>query len=102
MVLSESEGRRLAAALGDKKAAILQNHGILTAGPTIEAVAWWYITMEDAARTQLLAEAAGKPDPSLTRSPSLPIRRSARPKAATISFQPLWDWIVREEPDLLD
>ena len=33
---------RIAKALGTKKAAILQNHGLLTAGKTIDEVAWWY------------------------------------------------------------
>ena len=38
VVLAEEEGRNVAAALGDKKAALLQNHGLLTVGKTIEEV----------------------------------------------------------------
>ena len=63
VVLEAEEGRKIAQALGSKKAAILQNHGLLTVGPTIEAAAWWYIAMDNAARAQLLAEAAGTPKP---------------------------------------
>jgi ribulose-5-phosphate 4-epimerase/fuculose-1-phosphate aldolase len=102
VVLSEEEGVKLAAALGDKKAAILQNHGILTVGPTIEAAAWWYIAMEDAARTQLLAEAAGKPIPIPHEIAKLTHSQVGTPDGGYYSFQPLWDWIVAEEPDLLD
>src|ERR1700692_1840497 len=59
VVLDPDEGRKIAQALGTKKAVILQNHGLLTVGPTIEATAWWYIAMDNAARAQLLGEAAG-------------------------------------------
>ena len=36
VVLAEKEGKNIAACLGDKKAALLQNHGLLTVGHTIE------------------------------------------------------------------
>lgn len=38
VVLAEKEGKNIAACLGDKKAALLQNHGLLTVGHTIEEV----------------------------------------------------------------
>jgi len=40
IVLAEKEGKDIAACLGDKKAALLQNHGLLTVGETIEAVSY--------------------------------------------------------------
>ena len=40
------EGQRIANALGPHKAAILQNHGLLTVGKTVDETAWWFITME--------------------------------------------------------
>lgn len=53
VVLAQKEGRDIAAALGNKKAALLQNHGLLTVGQTIEAVrdallsnvcaCWWSV-----------------------------------------------------------
>lgn len=102
VVLKEGEGAKLAAALGTRKAAILQNHGILTVGTTIEAAAWWYITMEDSARTQLLAEAAGKPQPIPHDVAQLTRTQVGTEQGGYYSFQPLWDWIVAAEPDLLD
>src|SRR6201996_2127526 len=58
MVYDSSEGDRIAKALGTYKAAILQNHGLLTVGKTVDEAAWFYITMERSCQVQLLAEAA--------------------------------------------
>jgi ribulose-5-phosphate 4-epimerase/fuculose-1-phosphate aldolase len=100
-VLDNSEGERIAAALGDKKAAILQNHGLLTVGETIDAAAWWYITMERTCQAQLLAEAAGTPK-SISHEVALQTRETVgSPLAGWFSFQPLYDVITEEQPELL-
>jgi ribulose-5-phosphate 4-epimerase/fuculose-1-phosphate aldolase len=59
IVLAEEEGRAIAAALGTKKAALLQNHGLLTCGKTIESAVFWYMSLEKCCYAQLLADAAG-------------------------------------------
>src|SRR5438874_1137283 len=59
VVLDVEEGKRIAHALGDAKAVILRNHGLLTVGQTVEAAIWWFITMERSCQAQLLAKAAG-------------------------------------------
>lgn len=41
VVLDEEEGRRIAEHLGDKKAIILQNHGLLTVGQSVDEAAFW-------------------------------------------------------------
>ena len=46
VVLDVEEGKRIAHALGDNKAAILRNHGLLTVGHSVDEAAWWFITME--------------------------------------------------------
>ncbi|KAI0791812.1 class II aldolase/adducin domain-containing protein [Abortiporus biennis] len=61
VVLAEAEGRNIASLLGNKKAAILQNHGLLVATTSIEATVHFYVAMERACQVQLLAEAAGTP-----------------------------------------
>ncbi|MEH6585144.1 MAG: class II aldolase/adducin family protein [Halioglobus sp.] len=102
VVLDNTEGERIAAALGDSKAAILQNHGLLTVGETIEAAAWWYITMERSCQAQLMAEAAGTPKP-ISHDVALQTRETVgSPLAGWFSFQPLYDVIVAEQPELLD
>ena len=102
VVLTLSEGDRIAEALGGHKAAILRNHGLLTVGETIDAAAWWYITMERSCQAQLMAEAAGKPK-LINRDVALVTRETVgSPGAGWFSFQPLFDVIIDEQPDLLD
>ncbi|KAJ6451772.1 class II aldolase/adducin domain-containing protein [Mycena sanguinolenta] len=61
IVLEEVEGLAIAEALGNKKAAILQNHGLLVVGSTIEGTVRSYISLERACQVQLLVEATGQP-----------------------------------------
>ncbi|KAJ7640034.1 arad-like aldolase/epimerase [Mycena polygramma] len=58
IVLDEAEGLAITEALGSKKAAILQNHGLLVATSTIEATLHFYIALERACQVQLLADSA--------------------------------------------
>lgn len=58
VVVDEEEGRRIAAALGSGKAAILQNHGILTVGQSVDEAAFWFLSLERTCQAQLLADAA--------------------------------------------
>jgi ribulose-5-phosphate 4-epimerase/fuculose-1-phosphate aldolase len=102
VVLDQEEGKRIAHALGDHKAVILRNHGLLTVGHTVDEAAWWFITMERSCQAQLLASAAGTPihvepdQATLTRS------QVGGHAAGWFNFQPLLARIVREQPDLLD
>ncbi len=102
VVLEASEGERIAAALGPRKAVILKNHGLLTAGPSVEAAAYWFIAMDNAAQTQLLAEAAGTPTAISPEVAAHTATQTGTAKGGALSFQPLWDFIVAREPDLLD
>jgi len=58
IVLAEEEGRAIASALGQKKAALLQNHGLLTCGKSIESAVFWFTSLEKCCHVQLLADAA--------------------------------------------
>ena len=99
-----SEGDRIAAALKDKKAVILQNHGLLTVGHSIEECVFWFTTMERSCQSQLLAESTGKEliniDPKIAR-----LTRDFEvgfPLAGYFSAQPLFQDIFAEQPDLID
>jgi ribulose-5-phosphate 4-epimerase/fuculose-1-phosphate aldolase len=102
VVYETSEGERIAQVLGDRKAVILRNHGLLTVGQTVDEAAWWFITMERSCQAQLMAEAAGDPvkidpaDAAVTR------QQIGSHMAGWFQFQPLWARIVREQPDLLE
>ena len=55
------EGKRIAVALGDYKAAILANHGLITVGQSVDEAVFWFTTMERTCQAELLAMAAGDP-----------------------------------------
>ena len=56
VVLDTDEGDRIAAALKDKKAVILKNHGLLTVGGSVEEAVYWFVSMERSCQAQILAE----------------------------------------------
>ena len=102
VVLDTSEGKRIGESLEDKKAVILRNHGFLTVGQTVDEAAYWYISFERSAQAQLLAEAAGKPLSIDHEIATLTRSQVGTPAAGWFSFQPLYDRILREEPDFLE
>ena len=101
VVLETDEGFRIGKALGQHKAVILKNHGILTAGPSVESAAWWYIALENACQAQLLAEAAGTPSPIPHDVAALTHSQIGRPGGAEHAFQSLYDIVVRQQPEVL-
>lgn len=102
VVLDPSEGKRIGVALGDNKAVILRNHGLLTVGHTVDEAAWWFISMDRSCHAQLLAEAAGTPVLIDKEDAALTATQVGSHLGGWFSFQPSYDWIVRAEPDLLD
>lgn len=102
VVLDTSEGDRIAATLGDRKAVILQNHGLLTVGHSVDEAAWWFITMDRSCQVQVMAEAAGKPVLIKPEVAQLAQTQVGTPYSGWFCFQPLYDKIVREEPDFLE
>ena len=102
VVLDTEEGKRIAHALGGAKAAILQNHGLLTVGETVDEAVWWFITMDRTCQAQLLAEAAGKPVLIDEEDARLTYTQVGTHLAGWFSFQPMYEMIVAQQPDLLD
>ena len=102
VVMELDEGKRIAASLGDCKAAILQNHGLLTVGASVDAAAGAFVAMDRACQSQLLAEAAGDPidiGDDVARHTHAMVGSGL---AMWFTFQPLYTEIVRDQPDLLD
>ena len=54
-------GKRIADAIGDKRAVILCNHGLLTSGASVAEAVGWFVTMERVAEAQVKAGADAKP-----------------------------------------
>ncbi|CAN0423846.1 unnamed protein product, partial [Phaeothamnion confervicola] len=61
LIVDQQRGKAVARCLGEHPALILRNHGIVTAGASIEEAVWLALKLERACRIQLLAEAAGGP-----------------------------------------
>jgi ribulose-5-phosphate 4-epimerase/fuculose-1-phosphate aldolase len=102
VVLDIEEGKRLAHALGEHKAVILRNHGLLTVGQSVDEAVWWFITMERSCQVQLMAEAAGTPRPIDHDMALFTANQVGNHIAGWFSFQPLFDRILREQPDLAE
>lgn len=58
IVLEADEGKLIAEQLGAKKAALLQHHGLLTCGKSVESTVFWFMSLEKSCQVQLLADAA--------------------------------------------
>lgn len=102
VVLNLDEGKRIGVTLGEKKAVILRNHGLLTVGHSVDEAAWWFITMDRCCQSQLLAEAAGKPILIDHDTARLTYNLIGSHQLGWFSFQSLYEMIVRQQPDLLD
>ena len=59
LIVTPALGQAVARCLGDKQALLLRNHGIVTAGRSIEEAIWLAIMLEKACWMQLVADAAG-------------------------------------------
>ncbi|MGW7072771.1 class II aldolase/adducin family protein [Streptomyces sp. NPDC054855] len=101
VVVDSDEGRRIASALGGHKAVILRNHGLLTVGDSVDAAAWWFLTMERSCQVQLTARAAGRPILIGHKQAVATREQLGSDLVAWINYQSLWQDISRSEPDLL-
>jgi ribulose-5-phosphate 4-epimerase/fuculose-1-phosphate aldolase len=93
------EGKRIAIAVGGTKAAILANHGLITVGQSVDEAVFWFVTMERSCQAELLAMAAGEPrliDDETARHTHGQVGSAL---AGWFSAQPLFDWILAEQPD---
>ena len=95
-------GKELAAEFTTGKAAIHQNHGLFTVGETVDAAAYWFITMERSCQAQLIAMAAGTPHEINREYATYTRDQTGYPLAGWFQFQPLWHEICRTDPDLFD
>jgi ribulose-5-phosphate 4-epimerase/fuculose-1-phosphate aldolase len=107
VVLDREEGRRIGAALGSHKAVILRNHGMLTVGTTVDSAAWWFLTLERTAQSQLMAYSAaagfGRPPRQIGHEEATVTRGQVGYEfAGWFQFQPIWERISRDCPDLFE
>jgi ribulose-5-phosphate 4-epimerase/fuculose-1-phosphate aldolase len=107
VVLSSEEGERIGRALGAHKAVILRNHGMLTVGETVDSAAWWFLTLERTSQSQLMAysAAAGLGKHPLQISPEEAAATRGQvgfELAGWFQFQPIWERVSKDNPDIFD
>ncbi len=102
VVFELDAGEAFAKAFPTGKAAIHQNHGLFTVGETVDAAAFWFITMERNCHVQLAAMAAGEPKDVPDEYAKYTFEQTGYPLAGWFQFQPLWQEICRTDPELFD
>ncbi|KAF2250922.1 class II aldolase/adducin domain-containing protein [Trematosphaeria pertusa] len=99
VVLASEEGRRIAEALGNGKAAILQNHGILTVGHSVDEAAFWFLSLDKTCQAQLLVDAAAagrghKPQIIPDEEAAESYKQVGTPEKGWLAFQGYYDEIL--------
>ncbi|OMI87238.1 class II aldolase/adducin family protein [Streptomyces sp. M1013] len=102
VAVDAEEGRRIARVLDSGKALVLRNHGLLTVGDSVDAAAWWFLSLERSCQVQLLAKAAGRPVLIDHRQAVATREQLGGDLVAWINYQPLWQEVTRREPDLFE
>ncbi|KAA9162694.1 class II aldolase/adducin family protein [Amycolatopsis acidicola] len=102
VTLEDLKAKAIAQDLGSHRAVVLRNHGVVTVGQTVDEAAWWFIAFEHSAHVQFLAESAGRARPAEPEDARVVRDTMGTPRAAWFSFQPLFQQIVTEQPDVLD
>jgi ribulose-5-phosphate 4-epimerase/fuculose-1-phosphate aldolase len=102
VVLDPEEGKRIGHALGEHKAVILRNHGMLTVGQSVESAAWWFLTLERTAQSQLMAYAAGTPRQIGHEEATQTRGQVGFELGGWFQFQPIWERVSRDNPDIFD
>jgi ribulose-5-phosphate 4-epimerase/fuculose-1-phosphate aldolase len=100
VVLAANEGRRIAETMGNKRSAILLNHGLLTVASTVDAAAFRFIAMERCCQVQLLAEAAGPVEELSEADAQSTHQQLGSDYVAWLGFQGLYQQLLRDAPDL--
>lgn len=101
VVLDTEEGKRIAHALEDNKLVVLRNHGLLTVGTSVDSAAYWFLSAERSAQVQLAAKAAGAVIPIAEADAKQTYGVVGSEFLGWLSFQPIYDRMVAEQPDLL-
>ena len=104
VAVEEEAGPRVADWFKGVKAAIHQNHGLLTASRhSIEAAAFWFIALERCCQQQLMVEATGIKPVLVSPEKSRYSREHVGSEyIGWLHFQTIWDGLIKTQPDFLD
>ncbi|XBW34817.1 hypothetical protein QEN19_000383 [Hanseniaspora menglaensis] len=99
VVLEKEEGERLAKQLGsDNKAIILQNHGLLTVGESIDEAIYLFGLMERSCKIQLMVEQTGLPKKIISNEEAnYTYYNTSDPETLYAEFQPEFEVLEKED-----
>ncbi|KAJ5161817.1 hypothetical protein N7492_007209 [Penicillium capsulatum] len=102
VVLGAEEGVRIAEALGNTgRVAVLQNHGLLTTGGTVDEAAYLFTLMERSCEVQLMVESTGLPKNIIgEKEAEFTAKVNADPTLYT-EFQPDFEYEIWKSKDEL-
>lgn len=104
VAVEEKAGLSVCDSFKGVKAAIHQNHGLLTASRhSIEAAAFWFIALERCCKQQLMVEATGIKPVLVTPERSRYSREHVGSEyIGWLHFQPIYEHLVKTQPDMFD
>jgi L-fuculose-phosphate aldolase len=92
LIRTHAMGAGVARALGPRRAVLLKNHGPVVTGKTIEEAVIGTLMLENAAKIQMLTEAAGDPAPEFPREDILRLKHEiSQPDQFKVNF----DYLAR-------
>ncbi|KAJ5728375.1 hypothetical protein N7493_004705 [Penicillium malachiteum] len=96
VVLGEEEGQKIVDALGDNgRVIILQNHGLLTTGGTVDEAAYLFTCLERTCEVQLMVEASGLPKKFINeKAAKFTAEANADPETLYTEFQPDFEYEI--------
>ncbi|ESZ97942.1 Class II Aldolase family protein [Sclerotinia borealis F-4128] len=99
IVLDREEGIRIAKSLGNGKACILQNHGLLTVGQSVDEAAFWFISLDKTCHAQLMVDAAGAGSGKVKKiirdeEAAVTYEQVGGPKKGWLAFQGYYDEVM--------
>jgi L-fuculose-phosphate aldolase len=98
LIRTHAMGAGVAKALGQHRAVLLRNHGVVVTGKTVEEAVIGTIMLENAATIQLLTEAAGEPGPEFPPDDVAKFKQEiGQPEQFRINFDYLARRVARRE-----
>jgi ribulose-5-phosphate 4-epimerase/fuculose-1-phosphate aldolase len=103
VAVETSAGNSIAPLFAGVRAAIHQNHGLLTVSRhSIEAAAFWFIALERCCKQQLVIEAGGHKPVHVPHDRAVYSREHVGSEyIGWLHFQPIWDQLVATQSDML-
>ncbi|KAF9873807.1 class II aldolase adducin domain-containing protein [Colletotrichum karsti] len=96
VVLDAEESANIIAALGDKgRVLVLQNHGLLTTGGTVDEAAYLFTLMEKSCEVQIMVESTGLPKSYIGDAEArFTAKVNADPETLYTEFQPDFEYEI--------